>query len=79
MLDESHIRVNALAALLQILVAFLIGALLTEDLVRQDDGGRSGDTLHTVDIDLTALASSIRNEINSIVENTRDVLTHVVL
>lgn len=79
MLDESHIRVNALAALLQILVAFLIGTLLTEDLVRQDDGGRSGDTLHTVDIDLTALASGIRNEINSIVENTRDVLTHVVL
>lgn len=39
LLDESHVRVDALAALLQELVALLVGALLTKDLVRQNNSG----------------------------------------
>lgn len=66
--DELHVRVSALAALLNFLVSLLVGYLFSKDTVSDHDGCGAADTLHTVHINTSALVTSLLNPGNCIVK-----------
>lgn len=76
--DKGHVRVDTGTSLFQVVVPFLISNFFGENLISKDDSRRSAYALHTVHIDFTALSACICYEINCIVEDTRNILSHVV-
>ena len=70
---KGKVRIGAGTAFLNTSVPLLIRDPFSKDQVCDANGGRTGNSLYAMNVDLAALISAILNELDGIVENAGDV------
>ena len=75
---EGHIRVGNRATLLDVFQAFVESHLLFVNEICQADSGTARNTLNAVHVNLSVLIARLLYELDGIVENTLNLLSHVV-
>lgn len=78
LLDKLKVRICTGSSVFDTLVALVVCDALGEDHIGNTNSGWARDTLHAVHVDFSTLTSTIRHELDSVIEATCYILTRMV-